>query len=144
MKELILLKVMTLNNVWFVYYTIFFLLMDSNFKISLLMVARIWQYCLLILEILLLSLLKVLILFVLFMALANLKQFICLKIQCLMIVGIYKMHIKEINIKHRVYFFDNLIKAKNIETENIIINEKNYKSLWFIMPDISTVIQWKC
>ena len=46
-----------------------------------------------------------------------------------MIVGIYKMHIKEINIKHRVYFFDNLIKAKNIETENIIINEKNYKSL---------------
>ena len=59
-------------------------------------------------------------------------------------MGIYKMHIKEINIKHRVYFFDNLIKAKNIESENIIINEKNYKSLWFIMPDISTVIQWKC
>ena len=46
-----------------------------------------------------------------------------------MIVGIYKMHAKEINIKNRVYnyYFDKLIKAKKLETKNILIDEKNYK-----------------
>ena len=36
-----------------------------------------------------------------------------------MVMGIYKMHIKEINIKSRVcnYYFDNLIKAKKVETK---------------------------
>ena len=53
------------------------------------------------------------------MTLANLKQFIYWKILYLMVMGIYKMHIKEINIKSRVcnYYFDNLIKAKKVETK---------------------------
>ena len=48
------------------------------------------------------------------MALANLTKLICKKILCLMIVGIYKTHVKEINIKNRVYnyYFENLVKAK--------------------------------
>ena len=48
-----------------------------------------------------------------------------------MIAGIYKIHIKEINIKNRVYcyYFDNLIRAKKLETKNILIGEKNYKNL---------------
>ena len=39
---------------------------------------------------------------------------------------IQKMHILEINIKDRVYnyHFDNLVKAKNLETKNVLINEK--------------------
>ena len=40
-----------------------------------------------------------------------------------MFVIIYKMHAKEINIKNRVYnyYFDNLVKAKKIETKNLSI-----------------------
>ena len=43
----------------------------------------------------------------------------------------YKMDIKDINIKNRVYsyYFDNLIKAKKSETKKILIDEKNYKDL---------------
>ena len=41
------------------------------------------------------------------------------------------MHIREINIKNRVYnyYFDNLVKPKKLETKNILIDEKNYKDL---------------
>ena len=41
------------------------------------------------------------------------------------------MHSKETHIKNRVCncYFDNLAKAKKQETENILINEKNYKDL---------------
>ena len=42
------------------------------------------------------------------------------------------MHIKEINIRNlRLYnyYFDKLIKAKKLETKNMLINEKNYKDL---------------
>ena len=41
------------------------------------------------------------------------------------------MLIQEINIKNRVYnyHFDNLVKAKKLETKNILIDEKNYKDL---------------
>ena len=41
------------------------------------------------------------------------------------------MHIKEINIENRVYsyYFDNLIKAKELETKNILIFEENYNDL---------------
>ena len=48
-----------------------------------------------------------------------------------MIVGIYKMHIKEINVRNRVYSYhiDNLVKAKNLETKNILIDKKIYKDL---------------
>ena len=49
-----------------------------------------------------------------------------------LVLGIYKkMHINEINIKNRFSkcYFDNSIKAKNLETKNILINEKNYKDL---------------
>ena len=39
------------------------------------------------------------------------------------------MYIQGINIKNRVYkyCFDNLVKPKTIETENILTNKKNYK-----------------
>ena len=59
-----------------------------------------------------------LIIVVLFMTLANLKQFIFWKIQSLKIVGIYKMDIKKVNIENRVYnyYFDKLIVAKKLET----------------------------
>ena len=48
-----------------------------------------------------------------------------------MIVYLYKMHFKEINVKKIVcnYYSDNLIKTKNLETKNILIFEKNYKNL---------------
>ena len=38
---------------------------------------------------------------------------------------------QEINIKNQVYnyYFDNLIKAKKIETKTILMDEKNYKDL---------------
>ena len=41
------------------------------------------------------------------------------------------MHINEINIKNRVYnyYFDNLIKGKELETKNILIDEKHPKDL---------------
>ena len=95
-------------------------IMGSNFKILFEIAVTIWRCCVLILAILLLSLLKVLIIVVLFITLANLKEFICWKIFCFMIIGMYKMHIKEINTGNRVYIyhFDNLIKAKKIETKN--------------------------
>ena len=63
-----------------------------------------------------------LIIAVLFMTLANQKQFIFWKIQSLKIVGIYKMDIKKINIENRVYnyYFDKLIVAKKLETQHAI------------------------
>ena len=40
------------------------------------------------------------------------------------------MHIKEINIKNRVYnYFHNIIKPKKLKTKNIFIYMKNYKDL---------------
>ena len=41
------------------------------------------------------------------------------------------MHVKEINIKNRVYnyYFDNLVKAKEWDPKNILIDGKNYKNL---------------
>ena len=64
--------------------------------------------------------LKVLIIDELFMALANLMQF----------VGIYKMYTKETYIKNLVfYYYGNLIKPKKIETKNTVINEKSYRDL---------------
>ena len=50
---------------------------------------------------------------------------------CLMIVGIYKIYNKEINIKNRVYnyYSDNLVRAKNLELKEILIDEKNYMDL---------------
>ena len=41
------------------------------------------------------------------------------------------MYIKEINIKNRVYncYFDNLIKARKLETKKILNDEENYKVL---------------
>ena len=51
--------------------------------------------------ILVLSLLKIVIIVVFYIVLTNLKQLIYLKIMCLMIIGIYKMHINI--IKNRVH-----------------------------------------
>ena len=66
------------------------------------------------------------------------------------IVGINKMHFKEININSRVdsYHFDNLINAEKLETKHILIDEKNCKDfVIIILLDISklvTVSQKKC
>ena len=64
---------------------------------------------------LLLSLLKILIVVVFFITLTNLKQLI----------------IPEIDTKNQVYkyYFDNLVKAKKLETKNILIDKENYKDL---------------
>ena len=105
--------------------------MGLNLKIMFVMVVMTRRFCVLILAILLLSLFEVLIIVVLFTTLVNLALSICYKILCLMIVGMHKMHIREIDLENRVqnYFFDNLMKAKKIETKNISIDEKNYKDL---------------
>ena len=40
------------------------------------------------------------------------------------------MYFKEINIKNKVYnYCNNLIKAKNLETKNDLIDERKYKDL---------------
>ena len=48
-----------------------------------------------------------------------------------MIVSIYKVHTKEIDIKYRVYnyYFHHLIKANKLHTKNILVDEKHYKDL---------------
>ena len=48
-----------------------------------------------------------------------------------MIAGISKMYINEINIKNRAYnyYFKNLIKAKKLDSKNILIDKENYKDL---------------
>ena len=53
-----------------------------------------------------------------------------------MIADIYKMHINEINIKNKVYnySFDNLVKAKKVEIENVLIDKKNHKGLTINFP----------
>ena len=69
--------------------------------------------------------LKVLIIVLMFLILANITQFICLKILCLIIV-----HFKQINIKNKLHnYYDNLTKAEKFQTKNILIDEKNYKNL---------------
>ena len=47
-----------------------------------------------------------------------------------MIVSKYKIYAKEINIKNRAYnyYFDNLVKAKKLETKYYQIYEKNYEN----------------
>ena len=92
----------------------------------------IWQCCVSILVILLLLLLKLMISTVVFMKLANLTQVIYQKMFCLMSVSIWKMLANEINIKNKLYsyYFDNLIKAKKLETK-YFIDEKKYLDLTF-------------
>ena len=48
-----------------------------------------------------------------------------------MIVDLQKKHFKETNINNKLqnHYFDYLIKAKKIETKNILINAKYYKDL---------------
>ena len=49
---------------------------------------------------------------------------------CLMIVGIYKMHIKGINIKNQASCHSgNLVNAKELETKNIVIDKESYNYL---------------
>ena len=78
------------------------------------------------------------------MVLADLKQFICWKILFLVIVDVCQMHIKEISIENRVYnyYFDYLIKAKELETESILIDERDYKDLaiYFTGTSIESVL----
>ena len=98
MKELILLKVMIIKDVLFV--IISFSIMVLTFKILSVMVVMMSDGCALVLVILLLSLLKMLIIVASFKIFASLKQFICQKILCLIVVGIYKVHVHKINIKN--------------------------------------------
>ena len=129
------------NNVWS--YTIGFLIKGSSFKILFVMVVTMWQCYVLILTILLLSMLKGLIIFVLSLTLTNLKQFIFQKILCLMVVGIYKMHAKEISIKNQLYncYSDSLVKANKLETKNNLMDEKTLKISCFILLYMFTVSQ---
>ena len=48
-----------------------------------------------------------------------------------MIVDLQKKYFKETNINNKLqnHYFDDLIKAKKIETKNILINAKYYKDL---------------
>ena len=48
-----------------------------------------------------------------------------------MIIDLYKLHLKKVNLKNRVYYyyFDNLTNAKKIETKNILVGKKIYKDL---------------
>ena len=47
-----------------------------------------------------------------------------------MIVRIYKIHTKKINIKNEVhYHYENLVKPQKTEIINILIYEKSYKDL---------------
>ena len=48
-----------------------------------------------------------------------------------MIVSIYKIRMGEINIKNKVYnyYFDNSVKAKKTDTNNILIGQKHCKNL---------------
>ena len=61
--------------IWF--FTIAFLIMGLSFKILSVMVVIIWWCCVLILVILVLPLLKMFVIVVSFIELANLTQFIC-------------------------------------------------------------------
>ena len=63
----------------------------------------------------------VLLMVVLFMTLANLTKFICYNVMFFTMVGICKMHFKEINIKNSVYnyYFKNIIEAKSQKLEII-------------------------
>ena len=128
---LIWLKVLALKYVWFA--TFVFLIMGLNFKIITVIFIMIWQCCVWTLAVSLLPLLMGLIMVLLLMTSATLKQFVCKKILFLtMIVGVSKkIHIQDVNIKSRVYnyYFDNLVKVKKLETTNILIDDKNYKDL---------------
>ena len=126
-KELILVKVMTVKNLWF--DTIGFLIMGSNFKIMFVMAVMYWRYCVLILVILLLSLLKELIIVALFIILANLKPIFCYKILCLVIVRIYKRCMSKKSILKIELTTIILTKAKKLETKNILFDDKNYIDL---------------
>ena len=117
-KESMLLKLITVKNI--LESTIDILIKDSSFNNLFVMVVMIFDVMSLLLAILLLLLLKVLTIAVL----ANMMQSICWE----MILDIYKMHLKEISIKNKVYnfYFDYLIKANIIETKNILVYEQNY------------------
>ena len=45
------------------------------------------------------------------------------------------MHANTINVKIKVYiyYFGNLIKAKKLETKNVLINWKNYKDMTILL-----------
>ena len=127
---MILVKVITVNN-GLSATTGTSIIRGSHFKILLVMVIMIRRCCVLISAMLLLPLLKMLVITILFMTLASLMQFICWKILYLMIVGRYKLHIKEINFSYRLQLLFWLFnQSKGIRNKkNIGINEKSYKHL---------------
>ena len=62
-----------------------------------------------------------------------------------MIVGIYKIHTKKLNIKNQVhYHYEYLIKTKKLGTRNILIDKKSFKDLVICFttyhPDKSTTM----
>ena len=60
------------------------------------------------------------------------EAIIFLKIMLLMIVGIYKMHIKEMNVKSWIYnyYFNNLIKAKKKKSLILKLEIREYVGQW--------------
>ena len=64
----------------------------------------------------------------------------------LVIVGIHKIHVKEVNIKNRVYnyYFEHLVKTKKLESKNILIHEKKFKNLVIYFIDMFSLLIKKC
>ena len=102
--------------------------MGLNFEIMFVMVVMICWYSVLILVTLLLSLYKVLTIITIY---GISKSDPIKTIMRLTIVDIYKMHTKKIQIKNWVFkfYFDNLVKAKKFENNNILMGEKHCKDL---------------
>ena len=63
-----------------------------------------------------------------------------LKILFLMIVGIYKMRSKKINIKNYVRYRENLFKPEILESIHFFIDRKSYKDFTRYHPDKSIKI----
>ena len=117
---MIWLKLISVKNALSV--TTGFLIMSFDFTVLM-----IWRYCGLLLAILLLSLLKLFIVVVLFTTL-QIKSNSFAKIFCAWWSWVY---IKCMLMKSILsnYYSDSVIKTKKLKTENISIDEKNYKDL---------------
>ena len=124
-----MVKVTASSNVWFAITG--FLTMGLNFKIIFLMFAMIWRFCVLIKAILLLSLLKMLIIVVLLIALANLKQLIYQENSLLDDRGyIQKCISKKLMLKSSLQLsFGQFSQSKILEAKDVLIDKKNYEDL---------------
>ena len=114
--------------------------MGSNFEVLSVMVVMIQRYNVLILVTVLLLLLKVLLAILLFMTLPNsfVRKFCFL---FLMVVGIYKIYTKKINIKGQVPPPPPPPSKKKKKSRNILIDKKSYLNLAIFLLDIILINQ---